>query len=298
MMINLKDYFKHCADLTEKWLDEHVEFYSAYSDKLTEAMRYSLFAGGKRLRPALMFASFGIFSDREETVVPYAASIEALHTYSLIHDDLPAMDNDDLRRGKPTNHKVFGEAEAILAGDALLTKAFEFASDRKYTPGVTDSVRVNAVYALSLAAGDRGMVAGQFADIKAENCQSTAETVDFIHLNKTAALIRYSILMGAILADRSAEDKDRLDKFGKNLGIAFQIVDDILDITSDTDTLGKNVGSDIQNHKATYPAIHGLDVSVSKANSLISEAIELIEPYGARGKILADIAHFITERKS
>ncbi|MBQ3033927.1 MAG: polyprenyl synthetase family protein [Deferribacterales bacterium] len=297
-MMNIKEYFSRCGAIVEKWLDERIESYSVFSSRLTESMRYSLFAGGKRLRPALMFASFGIFSQREETVIPYAASIEALHTYSLIHDDLPAMDDDDLRRGRPTNHKVFGEAEAILAGDALLTKAFEFASDRSNTPGVTDSIRVNAVYALSLAAGDKGMVAGQFADIEAESKSACAEMVDFIHLNKTAALIRYSVSMGAILAGRDNEDFIRLDSFGKNLGIAFQIIDDILDITSDTDTLGKDAGSDVENGKATYPAIHGLEYSKSKADALINEALDIIKPYGEKGAKLAQIAHFITERKS
>lgn len=296
--MNIKEYFSRCGAIVEKWLDERIESYSVFSSRLTESMRYSLFAGGKRLRPALMFASFGIFSQREETVIPYAASIEALHTYSLIHDDLPAMDDDDLRRGRPTNHKVFGEAEAILAGDALLTKAFEFASDRSNTPGVTDSIRVNAVYALSLAAGDKGMVAGQFADIEAESKSACAEMVDFIHLNKTAALIRYSVSMGAILAGRDNEDFIRLDSFGKNLGIAFQIIDDILDITSDTDTLGKDAGSDVENGKATYPAIHGLEYSKSKADALINEALDIIKPYGEKGAKLAQIAHFITERKS
>ena len=296
--MNIKEYFSRCGAIVEKWLDERIESYSVFSSRLTESMRYSLFAGGKRLRPALMFASFGIFSQREETVIPYAASIEALHTYSLIHDDLPAMDDDDLRRGRPTNHKVFGEAEAILAGDALLTKAFEFASDRSNTPGVTDSIRVDAVYALSLAAGDKGMVAGQFADIEAESKSACAEMVDFIHLNKTAALIRYSVSMGAILAGRDYEDFIRLDSFGKNLGIAFQIIDDILDITSDTDTLGKDAGSDVENGKATYPAIHGLEYSKSKADALINEALDIIKPYGEKGAKLAQIAHFITERKS
>ena len=296
--MNIKEYFSRCGAIVEKWLDERIESYSVFSSRLTESMRYSLFAGGKRLRPALMFASFGIFSQREETVIPYAASIEALHTYSLIHDDLPAMDDDDLRRGRPTNHKVFGEAEAILAGDALLTKAFEFASDRSNTPGVTDSIRVNAVYALSLAAGDKGMVAGQFADIEAESKSACAEMVDFIHLNKTAALIRYSVSMGVILAGRDNEDFIRLDSFGKNLGIAFQIIDDILDITSDTDTLGKDAGSDVENGKATYPAIHGLEYSKSKADALINEALDIIKPYGEKGAKLAQIAHFITERKS
>ncbi len=297
-MSDLQDYFSRCAAVTEKWLDERLKSGSSFSDGLTQAMRYSVFAGGKRLRPALMFASFEIFSDDFLAAVPYAASIEVLHTYSLIHDDLPAMDDDDLRRGRPTNHKVFGEAEAILAGDALLTKAFEFASDRDNTPGVTDAVRVKAVHALALAAGDRGMVAGQFADIKAESSGADCETVDFIHLNKTAALIRYSVSMGAILAGRGYEDERRLDAFGKNLGVAFQITDDILDLTSDTATLGKNAGSDLENGKATYPAVYGMEKSAEKAAELVKEAVELIRPYGGKGGRLAEIAYFITERKS
>ena len=297
-MDDLQEYFKHSAAVTEKWLNERLINYSSFSAGLTQAMRYSVFAGGKRLRPALMYASYGIFCDDIAPVVPYAAAVEVLHTYSLIHDDLPAMDNDDLRRGKPTCHKAFGEAEAILAGDALLTKAFEFASDKENTHGITDAIRIKAIHALALAAGDRGMVAGQFADIKAENVKADGETVHFIHLNKTAALIKYCVSMGAILSGRGYEDEERLGAFGQNLGLAFQITDDILDLTSDSFTLGKDAGSDLENGKATYPAVYGIEKSAEMAAELVQECVKLIKPYGKRGNRLSEIALFITERKS
>lgn len=297
-MSNLNDFLSYCANVTEEWLSNNLVEFSPYTSILTESMRYSVFAGGKRLRPALMFASYNIFSENNSAVLPYAAAIEVLHTYSLIHDDLPAMDNDDLRRGKPTNHKVYGEAIAILAGDALLTKAFEFISDLKYNKDISSDAKIRAIYELSLLSGDKGMVAGQVADIEAENKVADNLLVDFIHLNKTAALIRYSTKIGAIISTNNDEDINRLDKFGKNIGLAFQIIDDILDIISDTNILGKNVGSDIEKGKATFPTIYGIEKSKKIADELITEAIDLLLPYNGKADMLKEIALYITKRQS
>lgn len=295
---NLNDFFKYCSSVTEKWLSDNLVEFSPYTSSLLESMKYSVFAGGKRLRPALMVASNRIFSDNDEVVLPYAAAIEVLHTYSLIHDDLPSMDDDDLRRGKPSNHKVFGEAIAILSGDALLTKAFEFISNSEYNKNISDNAKLRAIYELAIAGGDKGMVAGQVADIQAENKEVDKNILDFIHLNKTAALIRYSTKIGGIISSNNESDIARLDKFGKNIGIAFQIIDDILDVTSDTKTLGKKVGSDEEKGKVTYPFVYGLENSVKKARELIDESIELISFYKEKGSILKDIAQFIIARQS
>ncbi len=257
-MNNILSFFQESSERVEHFLDKKFVNSSIYTVKLTEGMRYSLFAGGKRLRPALVYASYGIFSDDYDYVTPFAAAIEVIHTYSLIHDDLPAMDNDDMRRGKPSNHIAFGEAEAILAGDALLTKAFEIMSDYTVSPNIPDNIRVNAVYKLALAAGDLGMVGGQYADIAAEGRKATSELVEFIHKNKTAAL----------------------------------------DITSSSETLGKNIQKDINSHKATYPAVYSLEGAKNKAEQYIDKACKSLESFGDKADTLLSIAEFIMERKS
>ncbi len=234
-MNNILSFFQESSERVEHFLDKKFVNSSIYTVKLTEGMRYSLFAGGKRLRPALVYASYGIFSDDYDYVTPFAAAIEVIHTYSLIHDDLPAMDNDDMRRGKPSNHIAFGEAEAILAGDALLTKAFEIMSDYTVSPNIPDNIRVNAVYKLALAAGDLGMVGGQYADIAAEGRKATSELVEFIHKNKTAALIECAVYLGGIAGGADDKQIEQLISFGRYAGLAFQVIDDILDITSSSE---------------------------------------------------------------
>lgn len=297
-MNNILSFFQKSSERVEHFLDNRLVNSAVYTAKLTEGMRYSVFAGGKRLRPALVYASYGIFSDKYDYVTPFAAAIEVLHTYSLIHDDLPAMDNDDMRRGKPSNHIAFGEAQAILAGDALLTKAFEIMSDYTITPNIPDNIRVKAVYKLALAAGDLGMVGGQYADIAAEGRKPTAELVEFIHKNKTAALIECAVYLGGIAGGANDKQMEQLISFSKYAGLAFQVIDDILDITSSSEALGKNVQKDINSHKATYPAVYSLDGAKEKAEQYINKACKSLECFGEKADTLLSIAKFITERKS
>lgn len=295
---NLKRYLDLWATKVENWLRDNIQHTDKYSIGLIESMRYSLLAGGKRLRPALIYSAFGIFDNYFDKVTPFAAATEMLHTYSLIHDDLPAMDDDDFRRGKPTNHKMFDEATAILAGDALLTKAFEVMLNSSLHDNIDDTVRVEAALKLSLATGDAGMVAGQFADMKAEGGNFDKDTVTYIHRNKTSALIAYCTELGAILAYADEKDKMAMKDFGLKIGQAFQIADDIMDLTSTTEEMGKDAGSDLEKGKATYPAVYGLDESQKIADALIEESLSIIEPYGKAGRPLKEIAYFITNRKN
>jgi len=296
-MFNLEKYLKYWAEKTESWLRQNLPYYSEQTVGLTDSMRYSLMAGGKRLRPALIYSAFGIFDNDFDKIIPYASSVEMLHTYSLIHDDLPAMDDDDYRRGKLTNHKVFGEATAILAGDALLTKAFEIMLDPKINIDVDVSLRAEAAYKLAAAAGDKGMVAGQFADIQAEDGNFDGKTIEFIHKHKTASLLGYCTELGAIIGYGSEHDKERLKKFGMNIGLAFQIIDDLLDLTASTEEMGKDAGSDLKKGKATYPGIYGVDKSKLIAQQLVDESLALLECYKPASRPLEEIAYFFINRK-
>lgn len=296
-MFNLEKYLKYWAEKTENWLRQNLPYYSEQTVGLTDSMRYSTMAGGKRLRPALIYSAFGIFDNDFDKIIPYASSVEMLHTYSLIHDDLPAMDDDDYRRGKPTNHKIFGEATAIFAGDALLTKAFEIMLDPKKNIDVDVSLRAEAAYKLAVAAGDKGMVGGQFADIQAENGNFDAKTIEFIHKHKTASLLGYCTELGAIIGYGSEHDKERLKKFGMNIGLAFQIVDDLLDLTASTEEMGKDAGSDLKKGKATYPEIYGVDKSKLIAQQLVDESLALLECYKPASRPLEEIAYFFINRK-
>jgi len=245
-----------------------------------EAMRYSVFAGGKRLRPALIYSSYGIFDGYFDKVTPIAAAVELMHTYSLIHDDLPAMDDDDLRRGKPTNHVVFGEGTAILAGDALLTKSFEIITDTALNPDIEPGLLLEAAHKLAVATGDTGMVGGQYADLMAEGGRFDENTVSYIHLNKTASLIAYCVEIGAALGYADEKSKEHMKCFGKNIGLAFQIIDDILDLTSSSKELGKNAKSDLKKNKATYPAVFGIEKSQKIAEELVTSAFDILQNYG------------------
>jgi len=254
---------------------------------LHEAMRYSLMAGGKRLRPALCYAAFEDCGGKGDAADLGAVALEMVHTFSLIHDDLPCMDDDDFRRGMPTCHKKFGEAMAVLAGDALSILAFQI---------LARSGSAQAVELLATALGSDGMLGGQVVDIQSEGKPCDLETVDYIHLHKTSALIEASLELGAVLAGADAERRATYREYGRSIGLAFQIVDDILDIESSTETLGKDVGSDIENQKATYPAVVGLDESKKRARLLVARAVELTQRMGPRGPVLADLARFIVER--
>jgi geranylgeranyl diphosphate synthase type II len=260
-------------------------------------MRYSVFAGGKRLRPVLVIAGAEAVGGTAERVLPTACAMEMIHTYSLIHDDLPAMDNDDYRRGRPTSHKVFGEAMAILAGDGLLTHAFRLLADC-WHPGMDGAGLRDVLVDLSGAAGSDGMVGGQVADLEAEGKNVDADTLDYIHLHKTAALIRASITVGARLSGAGAESLRALATAGQALGLAFQIVDDMLDVTATSAQLGKTAGKDQAQQKATYPAVHGLTASRARAEALVGEALAALVPLGPAADPLRALAHFILERKA
>lgn len=260
-----------------------------------EAMRYSVFAGGKRIRPILCLEAARIFSRDVTAALHPACAIEFIHTYSLIHDDLPALDNDDLRRGKPTCHKKFGEAIAILAGDALLTLAFETIGA---TP-VDADLRVKILTEVSTSAGTiNGMVAGQVADLEAEGKGVGPETLEYIHRSKTAALIRASVTAGAICGGASEDDVARLRHFGETVGWAFQVIDDILDVEESSAALGKTAGKDIAQQKVTYPSVFGLERSHRIANDLSAQAIAALEPYAGRAERLHQIAQFLLHRRT
>ncbi len=266
--------------------------------RLHEAMSYSVFAGGKRVRPVLVIAAAEACGGRQETVMPAACALELIHTYSLIHDDLPCMDDDDLRRGRPTSHKVFGEAIAVLAGDALLTHAFKLLTDSAVAGGVDAKAGLEACALVATAASSLGMVGGQAADCLAEGGEVNEGDVLFIHGRKTGALIRASVLAGAILAGAKPGARTALAAYGEKLGLLFQVVDDILNVTGDPAKLGKATGSDQRKKKATYPAVVGLERAKARAVQLAGEAKGAIEGAGVKTDILVPLADYITNRTS
>jgi geranylgeranyl diphosphate synthase, type II len=260
-----------------------------------QAMRYSVFAGGKRIRPILCLETARIFVPNVTAAMHPACAIEMIHTYSLIHDDLPALDNDDLRRGKPTCHKKFGEAIAILAGDALLTLAFETVGATPVDPALCVAI----VKEVASAAGTvKGMVGGQVADLEAEGRRADPETLEYIHRSKTAALIRASVTAGAICAGARPDDVAQLRRFGETIGWAFQVTDDILDVEESSAALGKTAGKDIAQQKATYPAIHGLQRSHEIAHDLAGKAIAELAPYNEAASRLKEIAEYLVIRRT
>ena len=290
-------------------------------DALYKSITYSLFAGGKRIRPILALASYEACDGHAQDILPQAAALELIHTYSLIHDDLPSMDDDDLRRGQPTNHKVFGEAIAILSGDALLTEAFfmmsnmqshdarstmhdtgeEYHNHRehspKYSSPITCRLLLRALSEVAFASGIRGMVGGQAQDILAENSEPDKETLDFIHLHKTAALIAASVRIGPILADSGTGRLNALTRYGESIGLAFQIVDDLLDVEGTTRELGKPVGSDRKKRKLTYPSLYGIAVARKKAEDCLTEALHALKEFSSSADPLREIAHYLVLRR-
>jgi len=259
------------------------------------AMRYSVFAGGKRIRPILCLEAARIFTPDFRAALTAGCAMEFIHTYSLIHDDLPALDNDDLRRGKPTCHKKFGEAAAILAGDALLTLAFETLARAEAEP----ARRVAVIREVASAAGSvNGMIGGQVADLEAEGKAIAPEILEYIHKSKTAALIRASVLAGALCGGAADADVERLRRFGESIGWAFQVVDDILDVEESSAALGKTAGKDQAQQKATYPALYGLEKSHQMARDLAVRAIRELEPYGERAGRLREVAEFLVLRRA
>lgn len=260
------------------------------------AMRYSVVNGGKRLRPTLTLAGCEAVGGNPENALPTACAVEFIHAFSLIHDDLPALDNDDFRRGKPTSHRVFGEAMAILAGDALLTFAFETISGR--TTGVPADTLLRVVHRMAAATGTEGMIVGQVVDIESEGKQIDLETIRFIHSRKTGALIEAAVVCGGMLGGASEAQLDALSTYGNKTGLAFQIADDILDVTGETEKLGKTVGSDLRKEKATYPAIFGLEQSKKLAREAVDDAVSVLRNFDHRADPLRAIARFVIERES
>ena len=260
-----------------------------------EAMNYSLKAGGKRLRPILTLESCRIVGGNEEDAIPFAIAIEMIHTYSLIHDDLPALDNDDLRRGKPTNHKVFGEGMATLAGDALLNYAFEVMLSSAIDKEDANKY-LKAINEVAKHAGIYGMIGGQVVDVESENKVIDKDKLDFIHLNKTAAMIIGCMRAGAIVGGADKEALEKITTYAKNIGLSFQIVDDILDIIGEEEKLGKPIGSDLENHKSTYPSLLGLEESRRIANELIDEAKNSIKGLSSEVEFLNQLADYIINR--
>ncbi len=293
---DLKEYIKNKRALVDKTLDTLLPEADGPSGKVVEAMRYSLSAGGKRVRPILLMAGCEAVGGDPIKVLPAACALECVHTYSLIHDDLPAMDNDDLRRGKPTCHKVFGEAIAILAGDGLLTYAFQLMAHPELRSAVDAGTIMEVVSVFADAAGIGGMVGGQTADILFEGKPIDPETLSFIHAHKTGALIRASVEMGAMLGRGDNQQIQSLKQYGTALGLAFQVVDDILDVVGDQEKIGKPVGSDLKNQKATYPALFGLEKAREKAQKLKDEALSSLEDFGPEAEPLRAIATYVVER--
>jgi len=290
-------YLNRRAVEVNEWLDKLVPSESTPPEQIHRAMRYSLLAGGKRLRPALVLAAGEALGGASDDLMPAACAVEMIHTYSLIHDDLPAMDNDDLRRGRPTCHKVFGEAIAILAGDALLTQAFRVLSADQ--PRRDPGRQIRVIRELSTAAGTvEALIGGQVADIESEGQPVDAGRLEYIHRSKTGALITASVVIGGILAGADDERVKRLRAYGQRIGLAFQIADDILDVTSTSEQLGKTPGKDLAANKATYPAIHGIPASEVRAKELVSQAVEIASSLSGDSPVLEEIARFIIARTS
>jgi geranylgeranyl diphosphate synthase, type II len=299
MSIDLKQYIEERSELVDSRLIMAMPSETELPFSLHKSMRYSTFAGGKRLRPILMLAACEAVGGEINTALPAACAMEMIHTYSLIHDDLPAMDNDDFRRGKPTNHKIFGDAVAILAGDALLTQAFIILSSPFFASNVPHDRILSVIHEIAYAAGSRGMVGGQVVDMESEGHRDLdLPTVQYIHTHKTGALIKASVKIGAILGGADERELSSITRFGEVIGLAFQIADDILDIEGTTEELGKDAGSDQSRGKATYPSVIGIEESRRRAMELLDMANESLESFDEKADPLREIAKFIITRKS
>jgi geranylgeranyl diphosphate synthase type II len=294
-LVNLKTYLLTRQKLVDRALDRYLPKANTKPATLHRAMRYSLFAGGKRLRPILCLASAEACQGRMEDALPLACALECIHTYSLVHDDLPSMDNDDFRRGRPTCHKVFGEGIAVLAGDALLTIAFEIVSSAKPTPRFDTPAFLRE---LAVASGSQKLIAGQVADLEAEGKNVKRDQLKFIHENKTAAILKTSVRLGAMSANANGRKLSAITRFGERLGLAFQIIDDILDVTQTSEILGKSAGKDAAAKKATYPAVIGLEKSRAEARRLTREAHNALSVFRARNaEPLHVLANYLLERE-
>ena len=296
--MELKPYLQQQTDRVDAALDRFLPAEIKMPHSLHKAMRFSTFAGGKRIRPVLMLAACEAVGRASDLALPAAAAIEMIHTYSLIHDDLPSMDDDDFRRGRPTNHKVFGEAHAILAGDALLTEAFHLLA--KPVKEIAADVQLRVISIIARAAGSGGMVGGQIVDMESEgpDVEIDLPTLEYIHTHKTGALIKASIEVGALLGGANEPEFKALSRYGELAGLAFQITDDILDVVGEQDILGKNIGSDEARGKATYVSLLGLSESRSRADELRTMALATLDDLGEQAEPLRQIVNFIVERSS
>jgi geranylgeranyl diphosphate synthase type II len=293
--VNLKKYLRTRQKEIDRALDRYLPKASTKPVTLHKAMRYSLFAGGKRLRPILCLAAAEACQGNIDSALPLACAVECIHTYSLVHDDLPSMDNDDFRRGRPTCHKVFGDGIAVLAGDALLTIAFEIVSTAKPTPRYDISIFLREV---AVAAGSQRLIAGQVADLEAEGKRVKRDQLRFIHENKTAAMLKSSVRLGAMSANADAKRLGAITQFGERLGLAFQVIDDILDVTQTSEILGKSAGKDVAAKKATYPAVIGLDKSRAEARRLTRQAHNALFVFrGGNAEQLHALANYLLERE-
>ena len=295
MNVNIKTYLVSRQKLIERALDRYLPKANTKPATLHRAMRYSLFAGGKRLRPILCLAAAEACGGKIGNALPLACAMECIHTYSLVHDDLPSMDDDDFRRGRPTCHKIFGDGIAILAGDALLTIAFEIVSNAKPTSRYDTSILLCEI---AVAAGSQKLIAGQVADLEAEGKNVKRDQLQFIHENKTAAILRSSVRLGAMSANADARKLSAITHFGQRLGLAFQIIDDVLDVTQTSEILGKSAGKDVAAKKATYPAVIGLEKSRIEARRLTRQAHNALSVFRARdAKPLHALANYLLERE-
>jgi len=294
---DLKAYLEERKAFVEEALERYLPQEKGLYNSILQAMRYSLFAGGKRLRPILCLAATEAVGGRKATALPVACALEMIHTYSLIHDDLPAMDDDDLRRGKPTNHKVFGEAMAILAGDGLLTEAFSLLAHPDLIQHVPADRLMRVIYLIAEAAGYKGMVGGQVMDLTFTGQEIDLNTLETMHRHKTGALIVASVKSGAIIGGGNETEIEALGEYAAQIGLAFQIVDDILDIEGTPEEMGKNPGSDEAQQKATYPALLGLTKAKEMAEKCIKKAIETLKPFGEKAEPLRALAQYIQKRR-
>jgi geranylgeranyl diphosphate synthase type II len=291
----LKEILEQGCTTTDEALERLLPLGSQYPTSIHQAMRHSVFAGGKRLRPILCMEAAGMIAGTLPAgVEDLGCALEMLHTYSLIHDDLPALDNDDLRRGRPTCHKVFGEAIAILAGDGLQTYAYEVLAQLQCSA----EARVAIIREIAHATGTvDGMIGGQVMDLEAEHQHADAATLEYIHRSKTGALLTASVVTGGMYAGATDAQVQRLRDFGMSIGLAFQIVDDVLDVTQTSEQLGKTAGKDTATEKSTYPSLYGIDASLKKADELIRKADAALDPFGDRSTNLRELAAFLVERK-
>jgi geranylgeranyl diphosphate synthase type II len=292
--MNLKVYLRSRQKEIDRALERYLPKSTTKPATLHKAMRYSLFAGGKRLRPILCLAAAEACRGKISNALPLACALECIHTYSLVHDDLPSMDNDDFRRGRPTCHKVFGDGIAVLAGDALLTIAFEIVSSAEPASRYDMSMLLREI---AVAAGSQKLIAGQVADLEAEGRKASREQLRFIHENKTAAILKTSVRLGAMSANADAKKLKAITQFGRGLGLAFQVIDDILDVTQTSEILGKSAGKDVAAKKATYPAVIGLEKSRAEARRLTRQAHDALSIFDEKAEALHALANYLLERE-